>query len=58
MTGQSPGEYRRQRRQPALERVGLQWDVMGMNRFQMLFELPYTREDLLAFGELREKRGK
>ena len=57
MTGQSPGEYRRRRRQPVPERTGLQQDVMGMNRFQTLLELPYTREDLLAFGDCQTDIG-
>ena len=55
LTGQSPGEYRRQRRPPTPERVGMQQDVMGMNRFQSFFELPYTRDDLLAFGACQVK---
>ena len=55
LTGQSPGEYRRQRRPPTPERVGMQKDVMGMNRFQSFFELPYTRDDLLAFGSCQAK---
>ena len=31
-------------------------DVMVMNRFQSFFELPYTRDDLLAFGACQAKR--
>ena len=57
MMGQAPKEYRRQKRQGGRNTVagemrpGLQWEIMGMNRFQTFFELPYDRDDILAFSE-------
>ena len=45
--GQTPNQYRKQRSNPHPKYMSMQQGIMGLNRFQSFYELPYTREDLL-----------
>ena len=46
--GQTPNQYRKQRSNPRPKYWSMQQGIMGLNRFQSFYELPYSREDLLS----------
>lgn len=49
LQGQTPKEYRRQRKKEKWIFGSAQRDIMNLNSFQNFFELPYSREELLKF---------
>lgn len=50
LQGQTPKEYRRQKKKENWISGRVQENFMNLNNFQNFYELPYEREELLKFG--------